>query len=42
MNPVDHPHGGGEERTSGGRHLFLLGLFLLKATKQERIKEQVR
>ncbi|MPY72062.1 MAG: 50S ribosomal protein L2, partial [Alphaproteobacteria bacterium] len=20
MNPVDHPHGGGEVRTSGGRH----------------------
>ena len=20
MNPVDHPHGGGEDRTSGGRH----------------------
>ena len=22
MNPVDHPHGGGEGRTSGGRHPF--------------------
>ena len=21
MNPVDHPHGGGEGKTSGGRHL---------------------
>ena len=20
MNPCDHPHGGGEGRTSGGRH----------------------
>ena len=20
MNPVDHPHGGGEGQTSGGRH----------------------
>jgi len=20
MNPVDHPHGGGEGRTTGGRH----------------------
>ena len=20
MNPVDHPHGGGEGRASGGRH----------------------
>ena len=26
MNPVDHPHGGGEGRTSGGRHpVFSLG-----------------
>ena len=24
MNPVDHPHGGGEGRTSGGRHLSLI------------------
>ena len=20
LNPIDHPHGGGEGRTSGGRH----------------------
>jgi len=20
MNPIDHPHGGGEGRTKGGRH----------------------
>jgi large subunit ribosomal protein L2 len=20
MNPIDHPHGGGEGKTSGGRH----------------------
>ena len=25
MNPVDHPHGGGEGRTSGGRHPYHLG-----------------
>ena len=25
MNPVDHPHGGGEGRTSGGRHPVALG-----------------
>ena len=25
MNPVDHPHGGGEGRTSGGRHPVVLG-----------------
>ena len=24
MNPVDHPMGGGEGRTSGGGHLLLL------------------
>jgi large subunit ribosomal protein L2 len=25
MNPIDHPHGGGEGRTSGGRHPVTLG-----------------
>ena len=25
MNPVDHPHGGGEGRTSGGRPCLTLG-----------------
>ena len=25
MNPVDHPHGGGEGRTSGGRCSVTLG-----------------
>jgi len=42
MNPVDHPHGGGEGRTSGGRHSVWKGPFvdgyLLKkaaATKAE-------
>ena len=25
MNPVDHPHGGGEGRTSGGRDPVSLG-----------------
>lgn len=33
MNPVDHPHGGGEGRTSGGRHQYLLGAFQPKATR---------
>ena len=23
-NPVDHPHGGGEGKSAGGRHLFHL------------------
>ena len=25
MNPVDHPHGGGEGKTSGGRSQYLHG-----------------
>ena len=25
MNPIDHPHGGGEGRTSGGRHSDTVG-----------------
>ena len=36
MNPVDHPHGGGEGRTSGGRILLVLGALQLKDTKLER------
>ena len=27
MNPIDHPHGGGEGRTSGGRHPSCDGCF---------------
>ena len=30
MNPVDHPHGGGEGKTSGGRALFRHGVNPLK------------
>ena len=31
MNPVDHPHGGGEGKTSGGRHpVTPYGKFQLK------------
>jgi ribosomal protein L2 len=38
MNPVDHPHGGGEGRTSGGRHpVSPWG----KPTKGKRPVEQV-
>ena len=41
MNPVDHPHGGGEGRTSGGRNQSLEKVFQLKVKKQEIIKEQI-
>ena len=37
MNPVDHPHGGGEGRTSGGRHPSTPWEFT-KVIKQEKIK----
>ncbi len=38
MNPVDHPHGGGEGRTSGGRHpVSRHGVRQRKVTKQELI-----
>ena len=33
MNPVDHPHGGGEGRTSGGRHPVSPGVPRLKVIK---------
>lgn len=33
MNPVDHPHGGGEGRTSGGRHPVSPWAFQPKATR---------
>jgi large subunit ribosomal protein L2 len=39
MNPVDHPHGGGEGRTSGGRHpVTPWG----KGTKGTRTRNNVR
>jgi large subunit ribosomal protein L2 len=33
MNPVDHPHGGGEGKTSGGRHQYRRGHCRLKVIK---------
>ena len=39
MNPVDHPHGGGEGRTSGGRDPVTLGVYQLKVKRQEIIKK---
>ena len=37
MNPVDHPHGGGEGKTSGGRHpVHALGQADQGATRRGR------
>ncbi len=36
MNPVDHPHGGGEGRTSGGRHPVSPWVSQLKALRLVR------
>ncbi len=33
MNPVDHPHGGGEGRTSGGRHPVTPWVFQPRVTR---------
>ena len=38
MNPVDHPHGGGEGRTSGGRHPSTPWGMKTKGKKTRRIK----
>ena len=39
MNPVDHPHGGGEEEHLEEDIHLLHGVFQLKVTRQEKIKE---
>jgi large subunit ribosomal protein L2 len=38
MNPVDHPHGGGEGRTSGGRHPVSPNGIPTKGYKTRKIK----
>jgi len=38
MNPVDHPHGGGEGRTSGGRHPVSPWGFPTKGAKTRKNK----
>lgn len=38
MNPVDHPHGGGEGKTSGGRHPVTPWGFLTKGKKTRKNK----
>ena len=40
MNPVDHPHGGGEGKTSGEEASFSLG-NQQKGLKQEDLKEVI-
>ena len=42
MNPVDHPHGGGEGRTSGGRDPVPHGVYQPKVFGRERISGQIR
>ena len=38
MNPVDHPHGGGEGKTSGGRHPCSPWGFSAKGAKTRKNK----
>jgi large subunit ribosomal protein L2 len=40
MNPVDHPHGGGEGKTSGGRHSVSKWGILTKGYVTKRKKEK--
>ena len=42
MNPVDHPHGGGEGRTSGGRHPVSPWGFPTKGKKTRKNKSTTR
>ncbi len=42
MNPVDHPHGGGEGRTSGGRHPVTPWGFPTKGKKTRRNKSTAK
>ena len=41
MNPVDHPHGGGEGRTSGGRNPVTPWGVSTKGKKLEIIKKLI-
>jgi len=42
MNPVDHPHGGGEGRSSGGRHPVTPWGFPTKGKKTRRNKQTTK
>ena len=41
IDPVDHPHGGGEGRTSGGRHPVTPWEFLQKEKELGQINELI-
>jgi len=41
MNPIDHPHGGGEGKTNSGRHPLLLGVNQLKVLRLVVIKQVI-
>jgi len=43
-NPIDHPHGGGEGKSSGGRHSVSRWGMLTKGyiTKRKKIKKRKR
>ena len=41
MNPVDHPMGGGEGKSSGGHPRSRNGITMLKVTKLE-LKEKLQ
>ena len=41
MNPIDHPHGGGEGKTSGGRDPVTPWGKPTKGRRQEIIKELI-
>ena len=40
MNPVDHPHGGGEGKTSGGRSPVSLWGQSAKGIKDKKTKKK--
>jgi len=40
MNPIDHPHGGGEGKTSGGRHSVTPWGFLTKGKKTRSVSKK--
>jgi large subunit ribosomal protein L2 len=42
MNPIDHPHGGGEGRTSGGRHPVTPWGFPTKGKKTRKNKQTTK
>src|SRR5438094_666760 len=42
MNPVDHPHGGGEGKTSGGRHPVTPWGFPTKGKKTRKNKSTTK